>query len=121
MKICMPTNGNAGLNETVFNHFGSAKFFTIYDTDKQTIEIATNGNDHHEHGTCQPVEAIAKYHVQAVLSGGMGRRAVQMFNESGIKVYLMEGNTVSEAIKNFEGNKLTELTFENACGGHGCH
>jgi len=121
MKICLPTSGNKGLKETVFNHFGSAKFFTIYDTEKQTLEIIENGNEHHEHGACNPVGAITKYNVNAVLSGGMGRRAVQMMNESGIKVYLMEGNTVSEAIKNFEGNKLKELTINNACSGHDCH
>jgi predicted Fe-Mo cluster-binding NifX family protein len=121
MKICLPTTGNKGLKEMVFNHFGSAKFFTIYDTEKQTLEVIENANEHHEHGTCHPLGAIEGHNVDAILSGGMGRRAVQMLNEGGIKVYLMEGNTVSEAIKNFEGNKLTELTFDNACSGHGCH
>jgi predicted Fe-Mo cluster-binding NifX family protein len=121
MKICLPTEGDGGLKEMVFNHFGSAKFFTIYDTEKQTIEVVKNDNEHHEHGTCNPVGIIANYKVDVILSGGMGKRAVQMLNESGIKVFLMEGNTVSEVIKKFEENKLTELTFDNACGGHDCH
>lgn len=121
MKICLPTTGKGGLNETVFEHFGSAKYFTIYDTDTKTIQIVENDNEHHSHGMCQPLGAISKYNIDAVLSGGMGRRAVQLLNDGGIKVYLMQGSTVSEAIKNFEENKLTELTFENACGGHGCH
>lgn len=121
MKICLPTSGNKGLKEMVFNHFGSAKFFTIYDTEKQTLEVIENANEHHDHGTCHPLGAIEGHNVDAILSGGMGRRAVQMLNEGGIKVYLMEGNTVSEAIKNFEENKLTELTFDNACSGHSCH
>jgi predicted Fe-Mo cluster-binding NifX family protein len=121
MKICIPTQGKNGLKEMVFGHFGSAKFFTIYDTEKKTIEIVENKNEHHDHGTCHPIGAIAGYNVDVILSGGMGRRAVQMLNEGGLKVFLMDGSTVADAVKNFEENKLSELTVDNACGGHGCH
>jgi predicted Fe-Mo cluster-binding NifX family protein len=30
MKICLPTSGKNGLTEMVYNHFGSAPYFTIY-------------------------------------------------------------------------------------------
>ncbi|OGI08780.1 MAG: hypothetical protein A2Y40_00670 [Candidatus Margulisbacteria bacterium GWF2_35_9] len=121
MKICLPTEGKNGLSEVVHNHFGSAKYFTIYDTSLKLIEIIKNDNEHHEHGSCNPVGSISKYNIDAIMTNGMGRRAVQKLNDDGIKVYLLDGNTVNEAIKNFETNKLTELTSENACGGHGCH
>jgi predicted Fe-Mo cluster-binding NifX family protein len=51
----------------------------------------------------------------------MGRRAVQILNDGGIKVFLLEGRNVEQAVKNYEENKLRELTAENACDGHGCH
>jgi predicted Fe-Mo cluster-binding NifX family protein len=121
MKICLPTTGDRGLKENVFNHFGSAGFFTIYDTEKQTLEVVKNDNEHHDHGTCHPLGAIEGHEVSVILCGGMGRRAVQMLNDGGIRVYLMDGNTVAEAVRKFEKGELTELTFENACGGHGCH
>jgi predicted Fe-Mo cluster-binding NifX family protein len=59
--------------------------------------------------------------VDAVLTSGMGRRAVQLLNQGGIKVYLLAGETVQQAIDKFSAGELTELTFDNACGGHGCH
>ncbi len=118
MKICLPTQGNKGLTEMVYGHFGSAPYFTIYDTETKSIEVIKNDNQHHNHGACQPMGAISKYNITAVLTNGMGKRAVQLLNENGIKVYLLQGNTVEEAIKKYEANELTELTYENACGGH---
>lgn len=120
MKICMPTIGKNGLNEKVYNHFGSASYFTIYDTETKNLEVVDNLNLHHNHGTCQPFSVISKYNVDAVLTSGMGRRAVQLLNSQGIEVYLLDGNTVAEAIKNFTDKKLVELTVDNSCGHHGC-
>src|SRR4030042_6607386 len=121
MKICLPTTGKKGLKEMVYNHFGSAQYFTIYDTDLKTVEVVENDNSHHDHGSCQPVNMISKYKINAIMTNGMGRRAVQMLNEGGIKVYLLNGNTVEDAVKRFESNELVELTIVNACDGHGCH
>jgi predicted Fe-Mo cluster-binding NifX family protein len=122
MKVCVPTMSNKNqLNEQVFNHFGSASYFTIYDTDSKTSEIIENDNSHHNHGSCQPVNALAGHKVDAVLTGGMGRRAIALFNEAGIRVFLLEGGTVAEAIEKFEANLLKELDVESGCGGHGHH
>jgi predicted Fe-Mo cluster-binding NifX family protein len=121
MKICLPTVGKKGMSEMVFEHFGSAEYFTIYDTSSKVIQIVENDNQHHEHGACQPISVISKYNVDVIMTNGMGKRAVQLLNEGGIKVYLLNGNTVEEAVKKFESNELTELTVDNACGGHGCH
>lgn len=121
MKICLPTVGKKGLSEMVYNHFGSAQYFTIYDTESKNIQIVENDNEHHNHESCQPLGIISEYNVDAIMTNGMGRRAVQLLNEGGVKVYLLNGNTVNEAVKKFESNELVELTLENACGGHGCH
>ena len=32
MKICIPTETNSGKEAMVYGHFGSAPFFTIFDT-----------------------------------------------------------------------------------------
>ena len=121
MKICLPTTGNRGLAETVHDHFGSAGYFTIYDTDAQSVRVIANDNSHHDHGACQPLGMISGLGVDAVLTSGMGRRAVQLLNEGGIKVYLLDGDTVQQAVDKFAAGELTELTCDNACGGHGCH
>ena len=121
MKICLPTTGKNGLTEKVHNHFGSAGYFMIYDTESKSVQVIENDNSHHAHGACQPLGMISGMGVDAVLTSGMGRRAVQMLNEGGVKVYLLAGATVQEAVDKFAANELPELTMDNACGGHGCH
>jgi len=122
MKICLPTSGKNGLSEIVYNHFGSAPYFTIYETASKTVQVVENDNIHHSHGACHPVGVIKKYGIDVIITNGMGRRAVKMLNDNGIKVYLLNGEKVEEAINKFTKNELIELNFENACSGnHGCH
>ncbi|WP_236777941.1 NifB/NifX family molybdenum-iron cluster-binding protein [Anoxybacter fermentans] len=92
-----------------------------YDTETKDLKVIENSNEHHSHGACQPLKAIAGYDIDVVLTNGMGRRAVSLLNEGGIKVYLLEGDTVEEAIARFEAGELRELTSDMACQGHGCH
>jgi predicted Fe-Mo cluster-binding NifX family protein len=121
MKICIPTETNAGKEAPVYGHFGSAPYFTICDLTDDTIEIVDNTNQHHEHGMCQPVSALAGRVVNAVVVGGMGGRAVMMLNESGIKTYRAIPGSVEEVIKRYKEGVLEELTVKNACASHDCH
>ena len=121
MKICIPTETNAGKAAQVYGHFGSAPYFTICDLKDNTIEIIDNTNQHHEHGMCQPVRALAGKVVDAVVCGGMGARAVMMLNEGGMKTYRAIAGSVEEVIKRYKEGALEEITIENACASHGCH
>jgi len=118
MYLCIPTIGKKGLEEQVHNHFGSAAFFTIIDTESGNIEVIDNGDKEHDHGACQPVAAIAQYNVDAILTNGMGRRAIELFNNSGIKVYLNIGGNIRNAIDAFQQGNLHELDAQQACSGH---
>lgn len=121
MKICMPTMGNGGMNEKVHDHFGSAKFFTTYDTESKELNVIENANEHHTHGACQPLKAIGGQGIDVVLTSGIGANAIRKINAGGIKVYKLEGNTVEEAIQKFEAGELKEMASDQACQGHGCH
>jgi predicted Fe-Mo cluster-binding NifX family protein len=121
MKVCIPTDSQQGKAANVYGHFGSAPFFTIYDIDANTCEIIDNGNQHHSHGTCQPMSSLIGKQIDAVVCGGMGARAVQKLNEGGIKAYRSTGGTVEQTIEQFKTGKLEELTIHNACMNHSCH
>ena len=121
MKICIPTETGEGKNAQVYGHFGSAPYFTIYDTDSLALEIVENGNSHHEHGTCNPVAALQGRAVDMVVTGGMGARAVMMLNQTGIKVFRAISGTVEQTIAHCTSNTLDELTVQNACASHDCH
>ena len=45
MRICIPTETDMGQEAKVYGHFGSAPYFTIYDTEEMTLENAC-----HQHG-----------------------------------------------------------------------
>ncbi len=121
MKICIPTETKEGKIAVVYGHFGSAPYFTIYDTEKDSVEIIDNRNQHHSHGTCHPMSSLTGEGIDAVVCGGMGARAVQKLNEGGIKTYRAIAGTVSEIIKKYKQGELEEITVENSCINHGCH
>jgi len=121
MKICIPTETGDGTSAQVYGHFGSAPYFTICDIEDGTMEIIDNTNQHHEHGMCQPVRALAGRVVQAVVCGGMGARAVMMLNESGIKTYRAVVGSVEEVLNRYKAGALEVITVENSCASHGCH
>jgi len=120
MKICIPTKTQDSKNAKVYDHFGSAPYFTIYDTAANTVEIIDNANQHHIHGACQPMSALTGKKIDAVVCGGMGARAVQKLNEGGIKAYRAAGETVAEIVEKYKKNELEEITVQNACTQHGC-
>ena len=121
MKICIPTTGNKGLEEEVYGHFGSAPYFTLVDTETSVVEVIDNQNLHHSHGSCHPMLSLSGKGVNAVVTGGMGRRAIEMLNAGGVKVYQAGGRTVSAVVAEFKNGGLKELSPDTACAGHGCH
>jgi predicted Fe-Mo cluster-binding NifX family protein len=122
MTICIPTTTNEGKAAPVHEHFGSAPFYTLCDTETGKVEAIANSDQHHAHGMCQPLSIFADRHIDAVLSGGMGARAVQKLNQSGIRAYQAIPGTVAAVLEQFAANKLAEITLDNACSHHqGCH
>jgi predicted Fe-Mo cluster-binding NifX family protein len=121
MRICIPTETDEGIKAKVYGHFGSAPYFTIYDTEKGDYETIDNSNQHHTHGTCNPIDILSSKRIGIVVCAGMGMRAVQKLNESGIRAYKAAGTTTQEIIEKYQANELEELTLENACNQHKCH
>ena len=71
---------------------------------------------------CQPMKCLAGKNIDAVISGGMGMRAIQKLNQDNIKVFLAAGGTAAEIIEQYKNNSLEELNSRNACAhhAHGC-
>ncbi|MDD5165826.1 MAG: NifB/NifX family molybdenum-iron cluster-binding protein [Candidatus Omnitrophica bacterium] len=121
MRLCIPTETKEGLGAKVYGHFGSAPYFTVYDTDKEGIKVINNTNAHHSHGMCHPIGVIGTSSIDAVVCMGMGARAVQNLNAANIKAFRADGKTVSEIVNKYKAGELEEITIENACAQHGCH
>lgn len=121
MKVYIPTETKEGKQSKVHGHFGSTKYFTIYDTQNDTLNVIDNTNAHHSHGTCHPLGVLGEASIDAVVCQGMGARAVQKLNEANVKAYRASGETVEEIIKKYKANELEEITMQNACTQHNCH
>jgi predicted Fe-Mo cluster-binding NifX family protein len=119
MLACIPTKGNAGLEDTVFEHFGSAPYFTLYDSNSDEVKIVENRNAHHSHGTCHPMVQLARHRIDCVVCSGMGMRAINALNAEGIRVYQADSGSVGQVIGKIKEGSLPEIDPRTACRGHG--
>jgi len=121
MRICIPVSENKGLESIAYNHFGSAPFFLIYDSEDKQVKTIENEDMNHAHGMCQPLKAIGGEAVDAILVGGIGAGALNKLNNQGIKVYRVENDTVLKNVELLNNNKLAEFSVNNSCNHHDCH
>lgn len=121
MKICIPSASSEGLIANFYGHFGSAPFYTLYDTETKEVTVLDNHHDHTNHGSCHGLSKLSSYKIDAILTSSMGPNAVIKCSNMGVKVYVLNGMTVEEAIKEFEVGKAVELTYDMACSAHGEH
>ena len=119
MKIAFPTQQNFGLKSPLFNHFGSAIFFVIADTESDSIETVTNPDRDHDHGQCQPLKALNGKTVDAIVVGGIGKGALQKLLAGNIKVYRGVDGSVSENLERIKSGKLIDFGMDLTCSGHG--
>jgi predicted Fe-Mo cluster-binding NifX family protein len=118
MKIGFPVELDKGIESTVYGHFGSAPAFIIVDTELNQVSGLANRNMHHEHGACNPIQALNGNQIDAMIVGGIGGGALMKLNTMGIKVYGVGAMTVKENIALFGDNQLQELSMNNSCKAH---
>ncbi len=119
MLACIPTRGDGGLEDTVNEHFGSAPYFTLLDTETNKVTVLENRNAHHDHGTCHPMNQLAHHKIDCVVCTGMGRRAIEALNAEGIQTYHSQTDKVSVVVDKLKMNDLTVMDPLKACRGHG--
>ena len=118
MKVCFPVQQDDGMSSEVYNHFGSAPLFVVVDTETNSGGTINNRNQHHSHGACNPLKALDDQQIDAVIVGGIGAGALSRLNQSGIRVYRAQSQTVQENMALFMSKHLPELTGQGACSGH---
>lgn len=121
MRICIPTMDSREQDAKLCGHFGSAPYFTIYDSQTGVCETVDNTGRDHEHGMCHPMDSLQSKGIDCVVCRGLGRRALEKLNSSGIRVLRTDGLTVRDVVEDFSAEKLAEINAENACQEHKCH
>ena len=118
MKIGIPSMGERGMDEAVGQHFGMVPFYTIVDSETETVTVLPNTSSH-TGGVGYPPELLHAEGVDVLVCGGLGSRAVQMFEERGIRVFVQASGTVKDALAMYEAGELPEASDENVCREHG--
>ncbi len=123
MKIAVTAETNNGLESEVAQHFGHAPFFILADVVDGEV-TATQGVANpflNGHAPGQVPGFIKEQNADVMLSGGMGGRAIQFFEQAGIQTATGAGGTVRQALENFFGGKLSEAApcDESVAHGHG--
>ncbi len=122
MKVITPLDENEGILSKVCEHFGSAPFFAISDTESGDVTIIDNSNSHHEHGQCTPADLFTGMGIDAVVCNGIGARAASRMQASGIDIYMAGfASTLEDALSRFKAGSLTRVGPKQACEGHDCH
>ncbi|MFH2104315.1 MAG: NifB/NifX family molybdenum-iron cluster-binding protein [Chloroflexota bacterium] len=123
MKIAVTAETNIGLDSMVAQHFGHAPFFIIVDMEDDEVSavqvVANPFAEGHQPG--QIPGFIKGQNADVILSGGMGGRAIQFFEQYGIKTATGANGTVRQALENYLGGKLTDAApcDESVEHGHG--
>jgi predicted Fe-Mo cluster-binding NifX family protein len=117
VRVCVPTLDDRGHEGALSQHFGSAPYFTLVDSETGHLDVIANPNRHHKPGLCQAAEKLGTLGVKAIICVGLGRHAFAGLNDSGISVFVTDARSVREAVDGFRNKRLQQLTEVDACHG----
>jgi predicted Fe-Mo cluster-binding NifX family protein len=109
MRIAVSAESDQGLESMVSHHFGRCPFFVIADVDGTEVkEVKVVQNPFfagHKPGMVPGF--IHDQGADVMLSGGMGRRAIDFFSQYGIKPATGATGNVMDALNQFLGGGMT--------------
>jgi len=112
MKILIAINEDKGIDSKLSGHFGHCPYFAIYELETKNLEIIEN-KINHLNQDLTPVDQIMKFNPDIVFTLGIGARAINLFNEKGIKLKTGDYKTVEEVIENFDNLKEMDSGCEH--------
>ena len=112
MRIAISADGDHGLQSIVSPHFGRCPCYVLADVeDGQVEELEVVANPYYgQHAPGEVPAFIRSQGVHVMLTGGMGRRAVALFEEFGIEAVTGAYGTVQRALEEYLGGQLRGVT-----------
>jgi predicted Fe-Mo cluster-binding NifX family protein len=118
MRIVVPVIDKTGLDAQLSEHFGRAPYFTIVELDEKgnIISEKTESNSgEHFNGTGHPSTCmhplrILQFNPNALITYGLGPRALSIFQSANVAVLKAKTNTVRGVLSEYTNNQLEELT-----------
>jgi len=112
-RIVVPVLDESGLNARLSEHFGRAPYFAVVDLDENariSSQRAVPNTSEHFGGTGLPPDRILQLRPNALITYGMGPRALAIFQNARVPVLRANANTVKDVIAAYNNDALEELT-----------
>jgi len=111
MKIAISSTGK-NIDDKIDETFGRCPYFIIVEIkDGKIGKIETIENENINQTTGAGVstaQLVAEKEVEAIITGNVGPRALDVLNQFNIKIYTGKGS-IKEAINSFINNELEEI------------
>ena len=117
VKIVVPVVDKTGLDAQLSKHFGRAPYFTVIELDKNRSVVSQRtvpNTSEHFGGTGHPPDRILQFKPDALITCGMGPRALNIFQGANVAVLQANADTVRDVVSAYSNDELEELT-------EGCH
>lgn len=112
-RIVIPAEDGNGLDARLSEHFGRAPYFIIVELDEDgnivNVQSVSNESEHFG-GVGRPPDRILQFRPSAVITYGMGPRALRIFQDAGVAVLRANADTVKEVVEAYREGRLEELT-----------
>jgi predicted Fe-Mo cluster-binding NifX family protein len=117
VRFVVPVEEDKSADSRLSEHFGRAPFFAVFELDEDgkisNQKVVPNESEHFG-GTGFPPDRILQLKPDAVITFGMGPRALSQFQEAKVAVLRANSDTVNGVISSYITDELEELT-------EGCH
>jgi predicted Fe-Mo cluster-binding NifX family protein len=124
-RIAFSCEDKNGLNSEMSMHFGRCPFFTLIDVEEGKMTnaqvVANPAFENHVPGAVP--EFIRDQKVNVMIAGGMGPKAVNMFNGFGLEVATGVGGKIEKVLEAYlegkvQGTVPCKHDHGDSCGGH---
>ncbi len=118
LRIAVAAEADRGLDAPVSAHFGRCPWYVVCEVeDGRAVAVENLANPHFQaHHPGEVPRFIKEREVDVMLSGGMGRRALELFASFGIAVATGAAGTVGRTLEAYLAGRLDG---DDPCAGHG--
>ena len=119
-RVAVSADDSNGLDSVVSPHFGRCPYYILVDLDDREVRqvnVVANPNfGRHAPGTVPTF--IRHQGADVMLAGGMGRRAIALFQEYGIQAVTGAAGSVRHALEQYLGGELQKAEPCSTSLGH---
>ena len=108
MRVAVSADDSSGLDSVVSPHFGRCPYYVLVDLDdREMSQVSAVENPYYgRHQPGQVPSFISSQGADVMLAGGMGRRAIGIFQQYGIQAVTGATGSVRHALKQYLGGEL---------------